>query len=133
MAVTLTTPPTIFPTPSYEHVSRAGDFCFLAGQISKDRDGDWIGLGDPGAQAEQIYRNIGHILDHIGASPTDVCKVTTILTNRAHAKAVSAVRFAFFGSHRPPHTGMIIAGLGSPEVLLEVEMVVYLPIPLVID
>jgi enamine deaminase RidA (YjgF/YER057c/UK114 family) len=33
------------------------------------------------------------------------------------------VRFAFFGDHRPPHTGIIVAGLGSPEVRLEVEVI----------
>jgi 2-iminobutanoate/2-iminopropanoate deaminase len=35
------------------------------------------------------------------------------------------VRLDFFGKHRPPHTGIIIAGLGSPEVRVEVEVIAY--------
>ena len=47
--------------------------------------------------------------------------------SRADRDAITAERLAFFGEHRPPHTGIIIAGLGSPEVLVEVEVIAYLP------
>ena len=125
--VLLTNPPELWPPPNYSHCARAGDFLFLAGQIARDGAGHWVGLGDAGAQARQIYENIGAILAHAGASPADVVKVTTILTNRADNPAVTAQRVAFFGAHRPPHTGMIVQALGSPEVLLEVEVVAYRP------
>ena len=35
--------------------------------------------------------------------------------------AITEARLAFFGDHRPPHSGLVIAGLGSPEVRVEVE------------
>jgi 2-iminobutanoate/2-iminopropanoate deaminase len=119
-------PEGVAPTPSYAHVSRAGDMIYVAGQIAKDAAGNWVGLADAGAQARQVYENIRLCLASVGAGPRDVCKIVTYLVNRADREAVTAARFAFFGEHRPPHTGLITS-LGSPEVLVEVEVVAYVP------
>lgn len=128
-AIVLSSPPDVAPAASYEHAARCGDFLFVAGQIAKDENGAWVGLGDAGAQAEAVYRNIGRILAHNGAGPKDVVKITTFLVDREDREAVTAARLAFFGDHRPPHSGLIIAGLGSPEVRVEVEVIAYLPSP----
>ena len=124
----LSSPPDVAPAATYEHAARAGDFIFVAGQIAKDEQGRWVGLGDAGAQARQVYSNIERVLAHMGAEPRDVVKINTILVDRADAPAVTAERLAFFGKHRPPHTGVIITGLGSPEVRVEVEVVAYAPV-----
>jgi 2-iminobutanoate/2-iminopropanoate deaminase len=125
--VRLSNPAGVAPAASYDHVAIAGDFAFVAGQIAKDAHGNWVGLGDAGAQARQVYANLGHILHGIGAAPRDVVKVNTIMVDRADREAITAARLAFFGGHRPPHTGVVVTGLGSPEVRVEVEIVVYLP------
>ncbi len=127
MTIELSSPANVAPAATYEHVAVAGDFAFVAGQIAKDEHGNWIGIGDAGVQARQVYVNIGRILESIGAGPTDVVKINTISVDRADREAITAERLKFFGAHRPPHTGIIIAGLGSPEVRVEVEVVVYLP------
>lgn len=126
-AIELIHPTGVAPATTYEHVSRAGDFVFVAGQIAKDEAGNWVGLGDAGAQARQVYANVGRCLASVGATPRDVVKINTILVDRADRDAVTAARLAFFGDHRPPHTGIIIAGLGSPEVRVEVEVIAYVP------
>ncbi len=125
--IVLTSPDGVAPASSYEHAARCGDFVFVAGQVARDENGAWVGLGDAGAQAAQVYRNIGRILAHVGATPQDVVKITTMMVDRADRDAVTAARLDFFGDHRPPHSGMIIAGLGSPEVRVEVEVIAYLP------
>jgi enamine deaminase RidA (YjgF/YER057c/UK114 family) len=127
--IVLSSPPGVAPASTYEHAARCGDFVFVAGQVARDENGAWVGPGDAGAQAAQVYRNIGRILEHVGATPRDVVKITTMMVDRDDRDAVTAARLDFFGDHRPPHTGMIIAGLGSPEVRVEVEVVVYLPRP----
>lgn len=127
--ITLTSPPDVCPAASYEHVAIANGFAYLAGQVARDEAGQWVGIGDPGAQAAQVYCNIGRILAHIGASPDRVVKILTFSTDRAHGPAITAARQAFFGDHRPPHSGILINGLGSPEVLVEVEVVVALDLP----
>jgi 2-iminobutanoate/2-iminopropanoate deaminase len=125
--IELSSPPDVWPVAGYEHVSRAGDFVFIAGQVARDTEGNWVGIDDAGAQARQVYKNIGAILRHVGATPEHVVKINTILTNRADAPAIGEARKEFFGAHRPPHTGIIITGLGSPEVKVEVEVVAYVP------
>jgi len=124
--ITLSSPPDVARASSYEHVAVAGDFAFIAGQVARDENNQWVGIGDAGAQAAQVYRNIGRILAHIGATPDQVVKINTILVDRADSQAITAERLKFFGDHRPPHTGIVITGLGSPEVKVEVEVVVYL-------
>ena len=123
--IELSSPPDVARATSYEHAARAGDFVFVAGQVAKDESGNWVGIGDARSQARQVYRNIGRVLAHMGAKPTDVVKINTILVDRADAPAVTAERLVFFGDHRPPHTGIIIRGLGSPEVRVEVEVIAY--------
>ena len=125
--LTLGSPPDVAPASSYEHAALAGDYLYVAGQIAKDEAGNWVGLGDAGAQAEQVYRNIGRVLAHFGAGPENVVKITTFLVDRADRDPITAARLAFFGHHRPPHSGLVIAGLGSPEVRVEVEVVAYIP------
>jgi 2-iminobutanoate/2-iminopropanoate deaminase len=127
--IVLSSPPGVTRAPTYEHAARAGDFVFVAGQIARDERGEWVGLDDAGAQAAQVYRNIGIILESLGARPTDVVKINTISVDRADGPAITAERLKFFGDHRPPHTGIIVVGLGSPQVRVEVEVVVYLPGP----
>ncbi len=127
MPIELASPPKVARASTYEHAARAGDFIFVAGQVARDETNAWVGIGDAGKQAEQVYRNIGRVLAHMGAGPEDVVKINTIMTDRNDRDALTAARLAFFGNHRPPHTGMVIAGLGSPEVKVEVEVVAYLP------
>jgi 2-iminobutanoate/2-iminopropanoate deaminase len=126
-AITLASPPGVARAATYEHAARAGDFLFVAGQVARDENNDWVGIGDAGSQAAQVYRNIGLILAHFGATPADVVKINTIMTDRADRDAVTTERLKFFGDHRPPHTGIIVFGLGSPEVKVEVEVVAYCP------
>ena len=125
--ITLASPPDVSPAPTYEHGARCGDFIYVAGQVARDENGNWVGVGDARAQAEQVYRNIGRVLAQFGAGPEHVVKINAIMVDRADRDAVTAPRLAFFGDHRPPHTGIVIAGLGSPEVKIEVEVVAYLP------
>lgn len=94
------------------HAIRAGNTLYVAGQVARDEQGAVVGQ-DAATQARQVYANIGRVLEAAGARWTDVVKVTTYLVDRADSRAVSAVRFEHFGDHRPPHTGLIVAGLGS--------------------
>jgi 2-iminobutanoate/2-iminopropanoate deaminase len=119
-------PEGVHRNPSYVHAVRAGNTLYLAGQVGRGPDGKPVGP-DAAAQARQVYANIGRILAAAGADWTDVVKVTTYLVDRADTDAVSAVRFQHFGDYRPPHTALIIAGLGSPELRVEVDIVAVLP------
>lgn len=64
--VQISDPPGVALAASHSHVSHAGDFVHVAGQIAKDETGGWVGIGDAGAQARQVYINIGRLLGVCG-------------------------------------------------------------------
>lgn len=120
-------PEGVYHTPNYVHAIRAANTLYVAGQVARDEHGNLVGAGDTVAQARQVYKNLGRVLAAAGADWSHVVKITTYLVDRADSQVVSAVRFEHFGDHRPPHTGVIVAGLGSPEVRVEVEVIAVLP------
>jgi enamine deaminase RidA (YjgF/YER057c/UK114 family) len=105
---------------------RAGNTLYVAGQVARDVNGVLVSPNDAAGQARQVYHNLGRVLEAAGAKPEHVVKVTTYLVDPADSKAVTEARLQFFGDHRPPHTGLIVAGLGSPEVRVEVEVIAVL-------
>lgn len=119
-------PEGIYKPATYNHAMRAGNTVYVAGQVARDSNGNLVAPNDAAGQARQVYHNLGRVLEAAGAKPEHVVKVTTYLTDPADSKAVSEVRLEFFGDHRPPHTGLIVAGLGSPEVKVEVEVIAVL-------
>jgi 2-iminobutanoate/2-iminopropanoate deaminase len=119
-------PDGIYKPATYSHAMRAGNILYVAGQVARDINGILVSPNDAAGQARQVYHNLGRVLEAAGAKPEHVVKVTTYLVDPADAKAVTEVRLAFFGAHRPPHTGLIVAGLGSPEVRVEVEVIAVL-------
>ena len=119
-------PENIYQPATYNHAMRAGNTLYVAGQVARDSNGALVAPFDAAAQAKQVYHNLGMVLDAAGFPRDSVVKITTYLVDGADSKAVSNVRLEFFGSHRPPHTGLIVASLGSPEVRLEVEVIAVL-------
>ena len=120
-------PEGIYQPATYNHAMRAGNTIYVAGQVARDANGILVAPNDAAGQARQVYHNLACVLEAAGAKPEHVVKITTYLVDAADSKAVTDVRLEFFGDHRPPHTGLIVAGLGSPEVRLEVEVIVVLP------
>jgi len=117
------TPQGIYRPASYAHAMQAGSTLYIAGQVARDEAGVLVAPGDAAAQAKQVYANLAAVLDAAGASAEDVVKVTTYLVDVADGAATTEARVAFFGSHRPPHTGLVVAALGSPDVRIEVEAI----------
>jgi enamine deaminase RidA (YjgF/YER057c/UK114 family) len=120
-------PDGMYRTSSYVHAIRAGTTLYIAGQVARDERGEVVAPGDAAAQARQVYENLGRVLAAAGAGWRNIVKLTTYLVDRADAQAVSAVRFQYLGDHRPPHTGLIVAGLGSPDLRVEVDAIAVLP------
>jgi 2-iminobutanoate/2-iminopropanoate deaminase len=118
-------PDGIYAPTSYDHAMWAGETLYVAGQVARDASGDLVAPGDAAGQARQVYVNLARVLEAAGVGPEHVVKVTTYLVDGADGAAVTAERLRFFGDHRPPHTGLVVAALGGPEVRLEVEVVAY--------
>ena len=119
-------PQGIYQPATYSHAMRAGNTIYVAGQVARDANGILVAPHDAAKQAKQVYANLETVLRAAGATRENVVKITTYLTHQTDSKAVSEVRLEFFGTHRPPHTGMIVVALGAPEVRVEVEIVAVL-------
>ena len=92
----------------------------ISGQVGVNPDGD-IAEGFE-AQCRVAYSNLKAILAEAGMGFEDVVKTTIFLTDQANVHAYRAIRDEFLGDLRPASTLLIVAGLATPDYLVEVEM-----------
>jgi enamine deaminase RidA (YjgF/YER057c/UK114 family) len=113
----------------YSHVViGTGRFVAIAGQIALDENGELVGPGDPAAQAQQVFENLGRCLSAAGATFDDVLKLTFFVTDVGILPAVREARDAVVDTSKPPaSTAVQVASLVRPEFLLEVEAYAVLP------
>ncbi len=105
--------------------TKAGGFVILRGQTGFDFEGKFHGVGDAAAQAEQACRCIKALLEEAGATMQDVCKLTVYYTDRAWREPVWGVLAKHFRDVYPCATGLIVAGLALPEMLVEIDVIAY--------
>lgn len=81
--VQLINPPSLPRIPGYSQgASVAGDdLVFIAGQISLDASGAIVGAGDFAARVTQTLRNLLAALAAVGASPTNLIKLTSFVAD----------------------------------------------------
>jgi enamine deaminase RidA (YjgF/YER057c/UK114 family) len=112
------------PTDPFTHVIQCGETVYVAGQISLDEQNEIVGVGDPAAQAEQCWHNIGCAVRSAGCEVTDIVKMTIFLKDIRHASAETAVRTRLFPPDRlPVCTQVQVANLGFPELLMEIDVI----------
>jgi len=108
----------------YSQVVKFGNTVYIAGQISAGPDGTVVGKGDPESQARQVWRNIEAAVKAAGGTLQNVVKTTTYVTNIQYAAAVRKVREELFQSSNPPtSTLLVVAGLASPDYMVEIEAI----------
>ena len=101
---------------------RAGDRVVLRGQTGTDLNEVMHGLGNAAAQAEQAMENVAVLLGEAGASLGDVVKATVFVTDRAFLEEVTAVVLRRLEGVLPAFSAVIVKGLASPELLMEVDI-----------
>lgn len=101
---------------------RAGNRVYLRGQTGTTLDGEFVGNGDPGAQADQAMKNIKVLLEEAGATLDDICKTSIYILHRGHRQAIyQAVGKHLMGVH-PCSTGLIVDGFAHPRILVEIDV-----------
>ena len=101
---------------------RAGDRVVLRGQTGVDLDEVLHGPGDAVAQAEQAMDNVAVLLGEAGARLSDVVKATVFVTDRAFLAGVCDVVLGRLSGVNPAFSALIVKGLASPELLMEVDI-----------
>ncbi len=104
---------------------RAGDYIFVSGNAGVvDKDGRKI--REIKAQTRQCLENIKQVLEAAGSSLSDVVKVTVFITNIDDFAQMNEIYKGYFTKGRPARS-TVVTGLVNPDMLIEVECVVYKP------
>jgi enamine deaminase RidA (YjgF/YER057c/UK114 family) len=119
--------PDTHATPTgYTHAVKTGNLVFVAGQVSRDKSGEVVGVGDAAAQTKQVLANLDAAVQAAGGTLGDIVSTTVYMVNRDDLPAFREARGEFWGSHPPTSTLLLISGLALPEFLIEIKAVAVL-------
>ena len=111
------------PLGAYSHtvkVPPGAEWLAIAGQVGVNRGGQVVKGID--RQAEQAFRNILACLKEHGMGKEDLVKLNVYLTDSRFIGGYRAAREKVIGNDVvPASTLLIIAGLASPDMHIEVE------------
>lgn len=135
MSVELLNPPGLPRAEHYSQVAVASGsrIVFVSGQVARDADGAPVGAGDLAAQAEQAFRNVAIAVEAAGGSFADVAKLTMYVVDWTPDKlaqlgeGVGRAAAAIGADPTKAVTLIGVAGLGEPDLLVEVEATAVLP------
>jgi 2-iminobutanoate/2-iminopropanoate deaminase len=116
------------PFSRYSHAVIAPQgyrWLYISGQVGCDRDRK-IAQGFE-AQAELAFGNLIACIRAADFDVEDLVKVTVLLTRGSDIAAYRQIRDRMLGAVEPASTLMIVAGLASPDWLIEVEGVAARP------
>jgi len=106
---------------------RAGNTVYVRGQLGTDFEGNLIGLGDAGAQAEQAMKNIKQLLEEAGSQLQDIVKITIYLIDPRYREEVYRVVGKWLKGVFPISTGLVVSALGQPQWLMEIDVIAVIP------
>jgi enamine deaminase RidA (YjgF/YER057c/UK114 family) len=111
------------PVSNYKMGTRqeSGRLLYISGQVAWDADGNIVGKDDIRTQAQQVFHNLGQVLQEAGGDLQDLLKITTYVTDIDNYPAVIEVRNAIFQGELPASTLIVVAGLFHEDFLLEIE------------
>jgi len=111
------------PVGVYSHtvnVAPNARWVAVAGQVGMNKKG--VLASGIRRQAEQAFRNVLACLRENGMRKQDLVKLTVFLTDSRLIGEYRAARARVLGDAvRPASTLLVVAGLASPDMLIEVE------------
>ena len=110
----------------YSQATVANGLLFTAGQIPLDPVTGQVVEGDIVAQTEQVFRNLGAVLDSAGAAWMDVVKTTVFLTDMHDFPRMNEVYARVMGDARPARSTVQVSALPR-GVLVEIDLIAAIP------
>lgn len=111
------------PAGVYTHtvkVPAGARWLVISGQVGVDAEGRLA--NGVRAQSEQVFRNLLAALHAQGMGREDLVKTTVYLTDSRFIAEYRAARSSVLGDEcAPTSTLVVVAGLASPDMLVEVE------------
>jgi 2-iminobutanoate/2-iminopropanoate deaminase len=99
---------------------KVGKLLFVSGTPAY-KDGK-LAIGDFPAQMKQVMENISNTLKSAGTGWDRVVKTNVMLTRSADFDTMNSIYATYFSDGKyPARTTVVVAGLPSPDFLLEIE------------
>ena len=111
---------------AYSQATVAGGWVFCSGQIAIDPASNALVEGGAVAEATQIMKNLGAVLEAAGASFEDVVKCSIFLADMADFAAVNEVYAKAFEGMDPPARACVAVKTLPKNVQVEIEAIAYL-------
>jgi len=107
----------------YSHVVVASGkrLIFIAGQVSRDKEGRVVGAGDMRSQIRKVGENLRIALEAAGVAIKDLVKTTTYVTDIDEFFKHPEARAEIFGSSLPTSTTVEVRRLSHPDMMVEIE------------
>ncbi|MBW8707236.1 2-iminobutanoate/2-iminopropanoate deaminase [Streptomyces sp. MBT84] len=113
----------------YSQAIQVGDTVYVSGQVSHDRDGNFVGAGDFELQVATTLANLDLVLEHFGAQRSQIVESTVLVKNlRENFDATARLHAAYFGEHWPTSTTIGVSDLALPDQLVEIGALVRLDV-----
>lgn len=113
-------PPFSNYSPGVE-VAPGARWYFISGQVGANLEGKI--LEGEEAQHVQTWENVMALLASAGMGAGDIVRINAYVTQDSGIPIYREVRDRFMGEHRPASTLLVISGLASPDMLVEIEVV----------
>ena len=111
------------PVGPFSPAIRSGDFIFFSGQVGQDPATGKLVQGGVQAEARQLFRNLGTLLEAAGKSFADVVKANVYLTVIQDFAAINAIYAEQFEAPFPARTTVAVAALPL-GASIEIELLV---------
>ena len=128
MEITHLNPATSFTNPAFSQgvlVRGASNTLYVGGQNATDASGAII-EGGIGPQTEQALKNVLAVLAEAGADQTNVVRLAVYLVDGQSVDEGYAASAKVWGPHPTALTVLLVASLGRPDALVEIEAVAVL-------
>jgi enamine deaminase RidA (YjgF/YER057c/UK114 family) len=102
---------------------------YVGGQDAVDAEGNIVGVGDLGAQTEQVLRNLRTALAAAGAGPEHVVKWNLFIVDGQDFRSGYAAFQRVWGDRPDPPviTAAFVTGLAHPDFLVEMDAIAVVP------
>ena len=111
------------PVGPYSVATEANGFVFLSGQVAFDpATGERVD-SDVAAEADQIMKNVGAILDDLGLGYGDIVKTTIFLEDMGDFASVNAAYGQFFEAGAAPARSTVQAAALPLGFRVEIETI----------